>query len=145
MRPLRAALIAFALLAPAMAHAAPPIGDLKALAHAADQAQVQGDRATLDRLIADDFRIVGGSGKPYGKAGLIALFTDPQVTLEPYEVREPFVIPLGDDAAMLGGLVTFKGLDHGSPYSQTFRYADTWLKRHGRWQVVYTQVTNVAP
>ena len=140
-----AALLAFSLLAPATSRAAPPIEELKALAREADQAQMHGDRQTLARLIADDFRIVGGSGKPYGKTGLIALFTDPQVTLEPYEVREPFVIPLGDEAAMLGGLVTFKGLDHGAPYSQTFRYADTWLKRNGRWQVVYTQVTNVAP
>jgi hypothetical protein len=41
--------------------------------------------------------------------------------------------------------VTFKGLDHGKPYSQTFHYADTWLKRNGRWQVVYTQVTNIQP
>jgi hypothetical protein len=136
---------ALALALPAGALAAPPVEALRALAHRADLAQMHGDRAELERLIADDFRIVGGSGKPYGKAGLIALFTDPAVTLEPYEVREPFLIPLCDDAAVLGGLVTFRGLDHGRPYSQTFRYADTWLRRKGRWQVVYTQVTNLAP
>jgi hypothetical protein len=138
--------VALWLLAfPTGALAGPPVEQLKALAREADQAQVHGDRAALERLVADDFMIVGGSGKPYGKAGLIAMFTDPQVTLAPYRVREPFLIPLGDDAAILGGLVTFRGLDHGKPYSQTFRYADTWLKRAGRWQVVYTQVTNLAP
>ena len=133
------------LALPTSALAGPPVEQLKALAHAADQAQIHGDKAALERLVADDFMIVGGSGKPYGKAGLIALFTDPEVTLEPYEVAEPFLIPLGDEAAILGGRVTFKGLDHGKPYSQTFRYADTWLKRGDRWQLVYTQVTNITP
>jgi hypothetical protein len=142
---LAAFILAIGLLAaPLAARAAPPLDELRALAHAADQAQIHGDRAALERLVADDFMIVGGAGKPYDKAGLIALFTDPQVTLEPYEVREPILIPLCDEAAILGGLVTFKGLDHGKPYSQTFRFADTWLKRNDRWQVVYSQVTNVA-
>lgn len=145
MRPIRLAVALCLLACPAPVLAAPPADELRALARAADEAQIHGDRAALERLIADDFRIVGGAGQVYGKAGLIALFTDPAVTLEPYEVREPFLIPLGDDAALLGGLVTFRGLDHGKPYSQTFRYADTWLRRNGRWQVVYTQVTNAKP
>jgi hypothetical protein len=134
--------VCLALPATALAVPAPPEA-LRTRARQADEAQVHGDRAALERLVADDFVIVGGAGKPYGKAGLIALFTDPAVTLEPYEVKEPLFIPLGDEAAILGGLVTFRGLDHGKPYSQTFRYADTWLKRNGRWQVVYTQVTNL--
>lgn len=133
------------LTLPATALAGPPVEQLKALAHQADEAQIHGDRAVLDQLVADDFAMVGGSGARGDKAHLIGLFTDPQVTLEPYEPSEAFLIPLGDEAAVLGGKVTMKGLDHGKPYSQTFRYADTWLKRNGRWQVVYTQVTNIQP
>jgi hypothetical protein len=91
--------LAVGLAGPAAALAAPPFEELKSLARQADHAQIHGDRATLDRLVADDFMIVGGSGKPYGKAGLIALFTDPDVTLEPYEPAESFLIPLGDEAA----------------------------------------------
>jgi hypothetical protein len=143
MRRLALALCLLAL--PAAARAAPPVEELRALARQADEAQVHGDRASLERLVADDFAMVGGSGARGDKAHLIDLFTDPQVTLDPYEPSEAFLIPLGDNAAILGGRVTFKGLDHGKPYSQTFRYADTWLKRNGRWQVVYTQVTNIAP
>lgn len=137
--------VASALGFSAPAVAGPPADELRALAHAADQAQIHGDRAALERLVADDFTMVGGSGGRGDKAHLIAIFTDPEVTLEPYVVGEPFLIPLGDQAAILGGKVTMKGLDHGKPWSQTFRYADTWLERAGRWQVVYTQVTNVTP
>ena len=138
--PLAAFALAFCLAGPALA--GPPVEELKALAHAADEAQIHGDRAALERLVADDFTMVGGSGGRGDKAHLIASFTDPAVTLDPYEVGEPFLIPLGDEAAILGGMVTMRGLDHGKPWSQTFRYADTWLKRKGKWQVVYTQVTN---
>lgn len=142
---MRFAAIVFAvcLALPAAALAGPPVEELKALARQADAAQIHGDRAELERLVADDFAMVGGSGARGDKAHLIGLFTDPQVTLDPYEPSEAFLIPLGDEAAILGGKVTMKGMDHGQPYSQTFRYADTWLKRDGRWQVVYTQVTNV--
>jgi hypothetical protein len=137
--------IALAFAAGPTALAAAPADELRTLAHVADEAQIHGDRATLERLVADDFTMVGGSGARGDKAHLIGLFTDPAVTLEPYEVSEAFLKPLGDDAAILGGMVTMKGLDHGKPYSQTFRYADTWLKRSGRWQIVYTQVTNATP
>ena len=133
------------LISSGPALAAPPEADLKALARQADEAQIHGDRAALERLVADDFTMVGGSGARGDKAHLIAIFTDPEVTLEPYAPDETFLIPLADTAAILGGRVTMKGMDHGKPWSQTFRYADTWLKRGGRWQVVYTQVTNLAP
>lgn len=135
----------FAILA-APAAGAPSLSDeIRALAREADQAQIHADRAALERLVAEDFSMVGGSGARGDKAHLIAIFTDPEVTTDPYEPDEISVVPLGADAAILKGRVTMKGLDHGKPWSQTFRYADTWLKRGGRWQVVYTQVTNIAP
>lgn len=144
MKPIAAPAFLLALGLAAAANAASPADEIRALAREADQAQIHGDRAALDRLVADDFSMVGGSGARGDKAHLIAIFTDPQVTLDPYEPDEIAVIPLGDDAAILRGRVTMKGLDHGKPWSQTFRYADTWLKRGGRWQVIYTQVTNTA-
>jgi hypothetical protein len=144
LRPIALVTLALAF-GPAAALASPAADEIRTLAREADQAQIHGDRATLDRLVADDFTMVGGSGARGDKAHLIAIFTDPQVTTDPYEPDEIAVVPLGPDAAILKGRVTMQGLDHGKPWSQTFRYADTWLKRGGRWQVVYTQVTNIAP
>ncbi|MBA3050661.1 nuclear transport factor 2 family protein, partial [Brevundimonas sp.] len=105
-------------------------------------AQIEGDRAVLERLIADDYVLVGGDGSRTDKAAHIAEFTAPEMDLLPVTVREP-VEHVWTDGAALGGTVDVVGTFAGAPFRQTLRYIDVWALRDGRWRVVYGQATRV--
>ncbi|KQW82979.1 nuclear transport factor 2 family protein [Brevundimonas sp. Root1279] len=110
--------------------------------HAYERAQIEGDRAELERIIADDFVLVGGDGTRVGKASHIAEFTNPDLDLEPVVLRD-VVEHVWRDGAALGATVDLKGTSGGVAFQQTLRYMDVWALRDGRWQVVYGQATRV--
>jgi ketosteroid isomerase-like protein len=139
----RIVLIAAVLLAPGLAVAAPLPADLAAAAHAYDAAQVNGDRAALERLVADDYVLVNGAGQVQDKARLIADYVAPGFKLDPFTIEEPVEKVLGD-TALLGGKVNMTGVDGGQRFALVVRFVDTWARRDGQWRVVYSQVTRVA-
>ena len=125
------------LLAAAAAAHVPP--DLAAAVAGYDKAQVDGNRAQLERWLADDYLLVNSSGATETKAQLIADYTAPGFDLEPYTVEQP-VEKVWKDSAVMGGIATIRGTDGGQRYEMRLRFADIWAKRNGRWQVIYTQV-----
>ena len=129
------------LLAPTIALAQVP-ADLAREAHEYERAQIEGDRASLERLIADDYVLVGGDGSRADKTAHIAEFTAPEMDLQPVTVRDA-VEHVWTDGAALGGTVDVVGTYAGSPFSQTLRYVDVWALRDGQWRVVYGQATRV--
>jgi hypothetical protein len=124
-----------ALLA-AAAMAVPP--DLAAAVAAYDKAQIDGDKAALDRWLADDYLLANSRGQIETKAQLIADYTAPGYTLEPFTVEQP-IEKVWADGAVMGGVATLRGMDGGQRYEVRLRFADIWAKRDGRWQVIYTQ------
>ncbi|MBW8302621.1 MAG: nuclear transport factor 2 family protein, partial [Brevundimonas sp.] len=116
--------------------------DLAREAHEYERAQIEGDRAALERLIADDYVLVGGDGSRTDKTAHIAEFTAPEMELQPVVVREP-VEHVWADGAALGGTVDIVGSFAGTPFRQTLRYIDVWALRDGQWRVVYGQATRV--
>jgi ketosteroid isomerase-like protein len=116
--------------------------DLAQAAEAYDEAQVHGDGAALERLVADDYVLISGGAVVQDKAKLIHDYVDPNFHLDPFVIQEP-VERVWGDGAVLGGLVDMTGTDGGQRFSQLVRFADVWAKRDGQWRVVYTQVTRV--
>jgi len=135
--------ITLALGVPTVALAAPLPADLAAAAHAYDAAQVNGDRAALERLVADDYVLVNGAGQVQDKAKLIADYVAPGFKLDPFTIEAPVEKVFGD-TALLGGRVNMTGVDGGQRFALVVRFVDTWAKRDGQWRVVYSQVTRVA-
>jgi ketosteroid isomerase-like protein len=135
--------ITLALAVPTVALADPLPADLAAAAHAYDAAQVNGDRAALERLVADDYVLVNGAGQVQDKARLIADYVAPGFKLDPFTIEAPVEKVLGD-TALLGGRVNMTGVDGGQRFALVVRFVDTWAKRDGHWRVVYSQVTRVA-
>jgi hypothetical protein len=125
------------LLAAAAAAYVPP--DLAEAVAAYDKAQIDGNRAELERWLADDYLLVNSSGATETKAQLIADYTAPGFDLEPFTVEQP-VEKVWSDGAVMGGIATLRGTDGGKRYELRLRFADIWVKRNGRWQVIYTQV-----
>ncbi|WP_442681318.1 nuclear transport factor 2 family protein [Sphingomonas sp. ASY06-1R] len=114
---------------------------VRAAAQAFEQAQVEGDRAALERLLAPDFLLVRASGRIGDKADFIAGFTDPKSKLQPYQIVDRLFVRPSDDSAIVGGEATVRGTENGKAFSQHFRYSDMFAKRNDQWVVVYTQIT----
>ena len=84
--------LAFALLSGAIAptfakdtNAKVP-AELAARVHAYDEAQVKGDKAALEDLVADDYVLINSSGQRQSKADLIRDYTKPGFKLEPFVI-----------------------------------------------------------
>jgi hypothetical protein len=118
----------------------PSAAFLMASERAYEEAQLTGDAEELQRLIADDYVLVGSDGARQNKAELIAFWTadgfDPQAT--PVTDKVEFV---WNESAVFGGTTTLSWTQDGAPVSVTIRYVDVWAFRDGRWQVVYGQST----
>lgn len=114
--------------------------DLAAAVAAYDRAQVGGNRAELERWLAGDYLLVNSTGKTETKAELIADYTAPGFSLEPFTVEQP-VQKVWRDGAVMVGIATLRGMDGGKRYEVRLRFADIWAKRDGHWQVTYTQVS----
>jgi hypothetical protein len=107
-----------------------------------DHAQVEGNRAELERLLADDYTLISGSGQVQTKAELIADYTTPGYKIEPFVILEP-VEKVWSDGAVMGGLVNLKGISGGKPFAVTLRFVDVWARRNGKWQVIYAHVSRL--
>lgn len=104
-----------------------------------DAAQLHGDRAELERLVAPDYLIV----RPRGigdRTSLIDGMAHPGIKMEPFTVEKPFTRNYGA-TVITGGWAELKGQDGAERFDEKFRFADVWTKRSGRWFVVMTTLT----
>lgn len=140
---MRALTLALLVLAagPLAAQAPADNREILAVAQAFDDAQVRGDRATLERMLAPDYLLVQGSGRVGDRRDFIAGWTDPKSHVEPLDIRDRLFLRPSPDTAIVGGEAWVRGTDDGKAFTQHFRYADTFVRRGGQWVVVYTQVT----
>jgi hypothetical protein len=136
----RAVLLVAALVVGSLANATELPADLAKAVKDYDEAQIHGNKAELQRLVADDYTLVNSSGRVQNKAELIADYTTPGYKIEPFEIQQP-VEKVWSDGAVMGGIVDLRGVDGGKPFAVTLRFADIWAKRNGKWQVVYTHVS----
>lgn len=139
----------FAALIATSAHAGKEVGDYsglpKDLAEAAtayDLAQFRADRKELERVLADDYTLAGTSGKNQTKAEFIADQTAPGNQTLSVDIHDQ-VSKVWADGAVLAGLVDAKGVNHGKAFTFRGRFVDVWAKRHGQWQVIFTQIHNI--
>jgi ketosteroid isomerase-like protein len=134
-----ALLVVASMLAAAKEGAKIP-ADLAARVHAYDDAQIKGDRAALEDLLADDYVLVNSRGQRQTKAQLIADYTKPGFKLEPFTIEEPVELAWSDGAVM-GGVATLHGVDEGQSFEVRLRFSDIWAKRQGKWRVIYTHAS----
>lgn len=113
--------------------------DLAARVHAYDEAQVKGDQAALEDLVADDYVLLNSRGQRQTKSELIHDYTKPGFRLEPFVIEEPVEL-VWSDGAVMGGVARLRGVDDGEAYDLRLRFSDIWAKRNGKWRVIYTHV-----
>lgn len=96
------------------------------------------DAATMDRILADDFILVVGSGKTYNKADLLKEARSGTVVYEHQEDTERTVRVWGDTAVVTAKLWE-KGTDNGKPFDKTVWFSDTYVRTPAGWRYVFAQ------
>lgn len=96
------------------------------------------DVATMDRLLADDFTLVTGSGKVYSKKDLLDEARSGRIAYEHQEDTDKTVRIWGNTAVVTAKLWE-KGTEEGKPFDHTAWFSDTYVRTPTRWVYVFAQ------
>jgi ketosteroid isomerase-like protein len=96
------------------------------------------DAATMDRILADDFVLVTGSGKTFSKADLLAEARDGQFVYERQDDSHKTIRVWGD-TAVVTALLWAKGTEGGKPFEYRVWFSDTYARTPGGWRYVLGQ------
>ena len=102
------------------------------------------DAATMDRILADDFVVVTGSGKIYTKADLLQMARTRRVQYEHQEDSDQTVRVWGD-TAVITAKIWLKGTDEGKPFDWHVWFSDTYVRTPAGWRYVHGQASLPMP
>lgn len=107
----------------------------------------QRDVAAMNRIVADDFTITFPNGGMQNKSQIVAGLTAPVREGQPgykFHTEDVESRAYGGTVILIGRVVT-QSTQEGKTVREESRYTDTYVKRRGRWQVVASHLSNVAP
>lgn len=139
------ALLAVAVVAPAMGLAADrsrDVAELKRLSDAWDQAIIRKDEKAIADNMAEDFRQIDPRANLETKKSFVAGIMDPKLSIDPYTV-EDFEVRLYGDTALLSGRTHMTGKYDGQVFESNYRYIDIYVRENGTWKIVSVQITRI--
>ena len=92
----------------------------------------------MDRILADDFVLVTGSGKSYTKVGLVEDARAGATIYEHNEDTEQKVRVWGDTAVVTAKLWE-KGTEKGKAFDHILWFSDTYVRTAAGWRYVFGQ------
>jgi ketosteroid isomerase-like protein len=116
--------------------------ELKALDRQWNEAYPKKDTAALDRIIADDWLCVDGSGLIVTKKLLLERISSGPNFSESHKFDE-ITFRVFDKTAIVTGRLSGEDRRGDETFSFEQRYTRVYIKRENRWQAVATQVTPV--
>ena len=99
-----------------------------------------GDAATMNRILADDFVVVTGSGKVYTKADLLEMARTHRIQYEHQEDSNQ-TVRVWHDTAVVTAELWMKGVDQGKSFDWHVWFSDTYVRTPGGWRYVHGQVS----
>ncbi len=139
----RTAWVWVALLAASSIGAQQP-RDAKAVVAALDkqyQAAVKAnDTATMNRILADDFVLVIGTGKAFTKADLLASAASKDFIYEKQDDTNQ-VVRVWGNTAVVTALLWLKGTNKGVPFDYKLWFSDTYVRMPSGWRYVFGQAS----
>lgn len=102
------------------------------------------DAETMDRILADDFVVVTGSGRIYTKADLLKMARTKRIRYEHQEDTNKAVRVWGD-TAVVTAILWSKGVDQGKPFDWHVWFSDTYVRTSSGWRYVHGQVSLPLP
>lgn len=110
------------------------------------QAAVKVNDATImDRILADDFVVITGTGKIYSKADLLNMARTKQVDYEHQEEVSEQTVRVWGDTAVVTAELWGKGLDKGNPFDWHVWFSDTYVRTPSGWRYVHGQASLPLP
>jgi ketosteroid isomerase-like protein len=100
------------------------------------------DCAALDRIVADDWVCIDGTGLMITKSELLTRVASSTSFLDPYKFDE-ITIRIFGEAAIVTGRLSGQMRDRDGARDVNQRYMRVYVKRNEGWQAVATQVTKV--
>jgi len=143
-----AALAAGAILA-AGAPARSPEGDaaeVAALDTAYQAAVERNDAATMDRILADDFVLVLGTGAVHTKPELLEEARRQSITWDVQrEIDGSQKVRVWGDTAVVTAKLRVKGTRDGKAFDRTLWFSDTYVRTPSGWRYVFGQASLALP
>jgi ketosteroid isomerase-like protein len=96
------------------------------------------DAATMDRILADDFVLVTGTGKTFTKADLMDEARCGRITYEKQEDSQRTVRVWGN-TAVVTALLWAKGTESGKQFEYKVWFSDVYVRSGPRWLYVFGQ------
>jgi ketosteroid isomerase-like protein len=95
------------------------------------------DASVTEELVAEDFFGTSSGGKVGNKTTMLAEISKDK-NVYSSSVSEDMTVHLyGPDVAVVTGIARESGKSaSGKPFSQAYRFTDTWVLRDGKWQCV---------
>lgn len=106
-----------------------------------DASLIKKDRATMERLYADDYVYLHSNGTVTNKSQEIAEYTSPDLKWTGHKVDNMKVRVYGN-VAVVTGVQNLTGSAKGY-VSGPRNFTEVWVRRNGRWQTVGGQSTIV--
>jgi len=105
------------------------------------KAYFEQDTALLNRILADEFRMVDGAGTWSTKADEIEWVTNNKPSYESmaYEILRLEIF--NGDTAIVAGQGTILGTDEDGPYVAQYQSTNVLIKRDNRWRAVASHVS----
>lgn len=108
------------------------------------QAQLSGDVAVMDRLLADDYVGITAFGQVTTKAQQLARVRDRVVQLSQLEVSDVKVKRIGPIVAIVTSRAEVIGTNEGKPINGSFRYTRVYHRLpSGMWKITSFEATRV--
>jgi ketosteroid isomerase-like protein len=128
--------------------AAQPADDTAAivdLEHRLAAAWVKGDRPFIEGLLADDWSVTDGAGRVLTKPQVLEeTFGSTDRRIESMDIDDVRVRFIGG-VAIVTGRTRASGSYRGQSGTATLRFTDVFTRRDGRWQIVVSHGSTVAP
>jgi ketosteroid isomerase-like protein len=102
------------------------------------------DVATIDRILADDFVIVTGSGKTYNKEDQLNEARTKRYIYERQEDTDQ-TVRVWHDVAIVTAKLFAKGTNGGKPFEITLWFSDTYLRTPKGWRYTFAQTSLPLP
>lgn len=102
------------------------------------------DAATMDRILADNFVVITGSGKVYTRADLLEMARTRRVQYQHQEDSNQTVRIWGDTAVVTAELWA-KGTDQGKPFDWHVWFSDTYVRTPAGWRYAHGQASLPLP
>ena len=105
-----------------------------------DKAVVSNDAEAIGKFLADDWMIIDPNGNVIDRARFLGVIKSGMLTHDLMESDDVQVRPYGD-CAVVTALTRTKTKFAGQQFTTQERATDVFVKRAGRWQCVFSQLT----